>query len=86
MTELTNLYETVNRIYSESTPMSRLLFVAKLKEGVKETTAQPPITIFTNDIKTIGRRIEGFNFCIINLGNNNTIVLLEVRYIKKEPF
>jgi hypothetical protein len=84
MTDFPNLYETVNKIYSESSPVSRLLFVAKLREAGKESHTTPSINIFTSELKTIGRRIEGFNFSIINLGNANTIVLLEVILLNLE--
>lgn len=81
MTEFTNLYETVNKIYSESSPISRLLFVAKLREDKIGKDQQSSINVFSSDIKTLGKKIEGFNFCIINLGNSNTIVLLEVYFV-----
>lgn len=77
MTDFTNLYETVNKIYSESTPISRLLFVVKLREG-KDANLSPPINTFTNYLKKVCSDIKDFNLCIINLGNANTIVLLEV--------
>jgi hypothetical protein len=83
MTDFPNLYQTVNAIYGESTPMSRLLFIVRLREG-KDAGATPPINIFTNYIKNACSEIEESNACIINLGNANTIVLLEVIFFYPE--
>jgi hypothetical protein len=83
MTDFPNLYQTVNKIYGESTPMSRLLFVVRLREG-KDTGATPPINVFTNYIKNAISEINNTNACVINLGNANTIVLLEVIFFKLE--
>ncbi len=79
MTEA-NLYETVNKIYSESTPISRLLFVVKMKEdrSLKDSHVQINVEKFISDIKSNGPVKDGFKFCIISLGSANIIVLVEV--------
>jgi hypothetical protein len=84
MIKYENLYETVNKIYSESTPISRMLCLAKLKESHGEKQSRDYVkNQFVSEIKLISNKTEGFNCCILILGAYNAFLLIEVNIIIK---
>ena len=83
--EFPDLYQTINSIYQERTCISRILYLAKIKEtGTKDEkiTRENIISNFINEIK---KKIDNkFNCLILFLGTSYSIVILEVKkYIFK---
>jgi hypothetical protein len=77
-----SLYETVEKVYSESKPISRIFYLAKLKGKDENKTKDVIMSQFTNEIKTLFRKHEGFNCFIIFLNSSsgqNALVLIEVK-------
>jgi hypothetical protein len=76
-----NLYETVSKVYSESSPISRIFYLAKLKGKDENKTKDVIMNQFIAEIKNLFKKIEGFNCFIIFLNSSsgqNALVLIEV--------
>ena len=73
------LYETVNKIYSIKSPISRILYMATLKESEKHSKDQI-LTNFKEEIKrNLKKTGNKFNLMMVFIGTSNALVAVEVR-------
>ncbi len=76
------LYETINRIYSMKTPISRILYMATLKESEKLGKDQI-LSNFKDEIKrNLKKTGNKFNLMMVFIGTTNALVAIEVIIIK----
>jgi hypothetical protein len=72
------LYDTVNRIYSVKTPISRILYIASLKDSEKTNKDN----ILSNVREEIRRGLKKtgnkFNLMMVLVGSTNVLVAIEV--------
>lgn len=74
-----NLYETINKIYSVKKPISRVLYITKLRESDKG--GRETLTSLRDEIRKILKRSEEqFNIMIIYIGTRYALVAIEVIY------
>lgn len=77
-----NLFDTINAIYKEKTPVSRILYLAKIKETTdKDERLQREAIIgnFTNEVMKMFKRIDSkFYHMIVYIGTSYALLLIEV--------
>jgi len=72
------LYDTVNRIYSVKTPISRILYIASLKDSEK-TNKDNILSNVREEIREgLKRTGNKFNLMMVLVGSANVLVAIEV--------
>ena len=76
-----NLYQTINHIHKQSNPVSRLLYITKIKE-IDKLTREQIIANFSKELKKYFQKLDNnVNCLIIYLGTSYSLVMLEVNNI-----
>jgi hypothetical protein len=77
-----SLYDTINKIYQEKRPFSRVLYISKIKEFTSKddkVTRETTLNSFKEEVKRLLRKLEGdFNYMIVYIGLMYAIIGIEV--------
>ncbi len=81
-----SLYDTINQIYNVKKPISRMLYITKMKEvtGKNEKEGRE-LTLggIREEIKKMLKKYEEqFNIMIVYIGTLYALVAIEVKYFK----
>lgn len=72
------LYETISRIYSIKTPISRILYMATIKESDKLNKDQILSNLKDEIKRNLKKTGNKFNLMMVFIGTTNALVAIEV--------
>lgn len=82
-TQYENLYQTINKIYKEKSPISRVLYITKMKENANRDDKigrEITLTNLRDEIRKILKKGEHqYNLMIVYIGTVYALVAIEVK-------